>query len=223
MRCFTHRLRAIDDNEKALRKQSILEAAQGLFAADPADLPSVINIAKAAGLAKGTVYLYFKTKEEIFLEILATQYQALLQEIATLIESSADESTIIRELISLFEQFTAIHPTFMPLSSMANSVIEKNVDTAIIAEFKRMLIREMQTICDNLTHQFPSLSRDQGNRLLLNTNAIIIGLWQMQNWPDKVKPMMQQPEFRTISPDFSQEIKYALQSLWTGALVLSQK
>jgi AcrR family transcriptional regulator len=47
-----------------------LTAADELFAAAQDQLPSVSSIAEAAGLAKGTVYLNFETKEEIFAQLL---------------------------------------------------------------------------------------------------------------------------------------------------------
>ncbi len=46
------------------------EVASDLFVAGDGELPSVAQIAVAAGLAKGTVYLYFRTKGAIFISIL---------------------------------------------------------------------------------------------------------------------------------------------------------
>jgi AcrR family transcriptional regulator len=59
-------LRKIDKNEK---KRAIALAAIPLLAKQGLTKTSVEAIAKEANVAKGTVYLYFKTKEEIILEI----------------------------------------------------------------------------------------------------------------------------------------------------------
>jgi len=59
-------LRKIDKNEK---KRAIALAAIPLLANLGLAKTSVEAIAKKANVAKGTVYLYFKTKEEIILEI----------------------------------------------------------------------------------------------------------------------------------------------------------
>ena len=57
--------------DKDLRRQAILQAAGRLFVAGGGELPSVAEVAVAAGLAKGTVYLYFGTKGAIFAAIFA--------------------------------------------------------------------------------------------------------------------------------------------------------
>jgi AcrR family transcriptional regulator len=59
-------LRKVDKNEK---KRAIALAAIPLLAEFGLAKTSVESIALAANVAKGTVYLYFKTKEEIILEI----------------------------------------------------------------------------------------------------------------------------------------------------------
>lgn len=117
MKCITQRLRAIDDNEKALKRQSILDAAARIFAKDLNNLPSVISIAKASGLAKGTVYLYFKTKEEIFLALLSEQYETLLLEILSLLDSEIENKHIIPELITILTRFMALkaHSCLLPV------------------------------------------------------------------------------------------------------------
>lgn len=52
-----------EKNDKEIR---ILDAAQHLFGRFGPKKTSIEEIAKAAGLGKGTVYLYFRSKEEIF-------------------------------------------------------------------------------------------------------------------------------------------------------------
>ena len=50
------RIRALDGDDKEARRQTILNAAERLFN-ERHDLANVADVAAAAGLAKGTVYL----------------------------------------------------------------------------------------------------------------------------------------------------------------------
>lgn len=55
------------------RRDVILDAAIQVFGEKGFDGASVADIAEAAGLGKGTMYLYFESKEDIFSAILAEQ------------------------------------------------------------------------------------------------------------------------------------------------------
>src|SRR6478609_11225645 len=61
--------RAILDEDKQLRRQAILAAAATELLQHPERLAAVEEVARQAGLAKGTMYLYFTTKEEIYLAL----------------------------------------------------------------------------------------------------------------------------------------------------------
>ena len=55
-----------DDVVTAFRRDQILAAAHGVFASRGFKEATVGDIAEAAGIAKGTLYLYFKSKDEIY-------------------------------------------------------------------------------------------------------------------------------------------------------------
>ncbi|RYZ57734.1 MAG: TetR/AcrR family transcriptional regulator [Proteobacteria bacterium] len=65
---------SIQQQEKPKR---ILEAARGLFSSLGLKNTSIEDIATKAGLGKGTVYLYFKSKEEIFSSLVADFQESL--------------------------------------------------------------------------------------------------------------------------------------------------
>jgi AcrR family transcriptional regulator len=57
---------AEDDNAK---RRQIVDGARRIFLARGFDAASMMDIAKAAGVSKGTLYVYFKNKEELFAAI----------------------------------------------------------------------------------------------------------------------------------------------------------
>jgi AcrR family transcriptional regulator len=60
------------DEDSAKRRQ-IVEGARSVFLARGFDAASMMDIAKAAGVSKGTLYVYFKNKEELFAAIVAQE------------------------------------------------------------------------------------------------------------------------------------------------------
>lgn len=62
--------------DKEAKKQEILEAAIQVFAQKGIAGAKIHHIAKAAGVSQGTIYLYYKSKEEIFQNILQLHTQS---------------------------------------------------------------------------------------------------------------------------------------------------
>ncbi len=52
--------------EDSAKRRQIVEGARQMFLAHGFDAASMADIAKAAGVSKGTLYVYFKDKEELF-------------------------------------------------------------------------------------------------------------------------------------------------------------
>ena len=63
------RTRAISDDAKRVRRQFILATADQLLRRDGFDAFTMNRLAAAANLAKGTLYLYFATREELVLAL----------------------------------------------------------------------------------------------------------------------------------------------------------
>lgn len=61
--------------EDSGKYQQILEAAVNLFSQKGFESASVQDIAQAAGIAKGTVYLYFKSKEDLIKQVYGYCYE----------------------------------------------------------------------------------------------------------------------------------------------------
>lgn len=61
--------RATNDSEKEQRRALLLVAAQVLFEEQPFEQITMANVARRAGVAKGTLYVYFETKEALFLTL----------------------------------------------------------------------------------------------------------------------------------------------------------
>jgi AcrR family transcriptional regulator len=58
--------RPADDTEDSAKRRQIVEGARTIFRALGFDAASMGEIARAAGVSKGTLYVYFKDKDELF-------------------------------------------------------------------------------------------------------------------------------------------------------------
>jgi len=67
-------MQVMDERKKAI----ILTAAAELFAAQPFHKVLLSDVAEAAAVGKGTLYIYFKSKEDLYIEVLYSGFSRLL-------------------------------------------------------------------------------------------------------------------------------------------------
>ncbi len=89
-------LQAGEPQDSAKRRQ-ILDGARAVFLSQGFDAASMGEIARAAGVSKGTLYVYFDSKEELFQAIVQQQCQAQAEGLFDLDSDSDDvEATLTR-------------------------------------------------------------------------------------------------------------------------------
>ena len=128
---------ALDPEDKQARRNAILAAARTLFMTDMRSLPSAARIAKAAELAKGTVYLYFQTKEEIFVALLNEEWSGLLRLVHasfTVKDRNTDEQ--IADFMQCYVEYIVTHPELLRLDAMGYSVLERNLGQNQLRAFR---------------------------------------------------------------------------------------
>ena len=88
-------------NGAANKREAILRAATRVFARNGYFSSKVADIARAADVADGTVYLYFKSKEEILHSIFDQNMAEAITACRKLIENSRDPREKLRRIATL--------------------------------------------------------------------------------------------------------------------------
>jgi AcrR family transcriptional regulator len=91
--------------EKENRKQAILKAARKLFFEKGFKAVTVDNIAQKAELSKGSVYLYFKSKEEIYTHILLNDIEKFHRKINDSLHFEDRASDTLKRLANIYIDF----------------------------------------------------------------------------------------------------------------------
>ncbi|MEI8327223.1 MAG: TetR/AcrR family transcriptional regulator [Betaproteobacteria bacterium] len=170
------RLRALDGGEKEAKRQAILDAADGLFA-QRHELANVADIALAAGLAKGTVYLYFESKEEIYLALHLRHMERFLG--ALIARLDTESAFCFHELTALASLHTLSDSNDLPLGACCTGFAAGAVSSAAAENFQTCLTAWLESAGASLERHFPKLSRGEGARLLNHSYAIMIGLYSL--------------------------------------------
>ncbi|HJR52068.1 MAG TPA: TetR/AcrR family transcriptional regulator [Gemmatimonadales bacterium] len=83
------------------KPQQIIEAAVRVFARKGYFSSRVSDIAREAGIAAGTIYLYFKTKEDILIMLFRDKMAAFVASLRRAIVDEPDAVAKVRRLVSL--------------------------------------------------------------------------------------------------------------------------
>lgn len=104
------------------RSAEILEAARKVFARKGFEQTTVDDIAAAAGVAKGTLYLYFRSKREIYLAALREGVLALQEESDRRMSAALNAPDKLRAFISTRVRYSEEHRDFFRIyySEFAN-------------------------------------------------------------------------------------------------------
>jgi AcrR family transcriptional regulator len=170
--------RARREAEKAERREAILAAAGKLLPATGFEGFSMAVLARKAGIAKATLYLYFESREEVLLalyvETLAAWSRALQ---AGLRAGMSDEA-----FAALFRSAALADPNFLTLRARLESVIEHNVSLERLVEAKRAM-RELLGELAPRVERALGLRAGRGARLLVSLGALLLGAEQSSTGP----------------------------------------
>ena len=202
------RVRALDGVDKEARRQAILDAAERLFT-ERHDLANVADVAEAAGLAKGTVYLYFQTKEEIYLALHARHVEHFF---STLIERLSRSAPFqYAEMHALVKAHLLDVPAYMPLGACCMGFAENAVPLNAAMQFQMQMTTWLVTAGAGLERHFPKLAPSEGVRLLKHSYALMIGLYSLRGEKSATDPKCPQlPGMGT----YQEEASLALTRYW---------
>ncbi|MBE0614051.1 MAG: TetR family transcriptional regulator [Burkholderiales bacterium] len=208
------RHRATAPEAKIERRAAILDAAVGLLREAPLGVFSVDALARRAGLAKGTVYLYFGTREEVLLSVHAERAQNLFDVLErALAPPKADTARIARAVVRHLRE----HPEFLPLAATCRSMLETNISVETAIAFKCAVGGRLLQLGVRVEQLYPRLERGQGVALLMASYGLMLGLWQIAEPPKCLEEAMLLPEMRVFKLDFDTQLTNALVNLWEGA------
>lgn len=100
-----------DEDRDAIRK-ALVETGRRLFVRSGIRKTNVDELARAAGIAKGTFYRFFQSKEDLFFAILDEEEGRMRDEIEKVLNATADAEESLRALFSYARTEVGSRPLF---------------------------------------------------------------------------------------------------------------
>src|SRR6266568_4909739 len=129
------KVRARNEEDKLERRQAILDAGLELWNETSYADFTMSAVAEKAGVVKGTLYLYFETKEQLFLALISDMMGDYFDDVAVRLEEGRrwTKSRVVQALTDALDGREA----FTRLLTTLGSICEHNVSYEHALAFKR--------------------------------------------------------------------------------------
>lgn len=208
--------RARREEDKDERRRVLLDAALALFEEQSYGHVKVADVAARAGLAKGTVFVYYQTKESLFLALtqqLLVEWMGSLERELEEVRGRLGAARAARMLAGSI----AARPTFTRLLAILGSVLEQEADVDRIAAFKTELATGLAKAGALLERKVAVLGPGGGVHFLVRTYALIVGLHSLCDVsPNARRVLDARPDLAGLRFEFEPELESALVLLLVG-------
>ena len=165
--------RARTQDQKYFRRKEILEAAERLLDEVGYEAFSMANLAKLAGVVKGTLYLYFKTREEVLLTLERWSHVFL---------DRLNDAMSDRDYVLVLYQTAVADRSFIPLLTRLEHVIEHNVSIDSLIESKRHFIDRVDCLA-KASAPVLSLNDPKASEVVNVMGVLLIGATRADQGP----------------------------------------
>ncbi len=162
------------EREKERRKEEILDAAQRVFADKGLTTATVDDIAIAAELSKGTLYLYFESKEDIYIALMLRGLRLLYTVFNEII---SQESSVVKILHQMERAYTEFFNTQRNYFRMLDSAYRPNVHREVSEEMRRTYTAESRKNWEQIIDVFNRGVQEKKIRNDVNPIDMAIIIW----------------------------------------------
>ena len=207
--------RAVTDAQKEARRADILKVAAHRFTLTPYDSLSMADTADEAGVAKGTLYLYFKSKEEMFLAIYTDQLSAWFDELDQGLRQPGGDASVTGFLKLLGDSLVS-RPELLRLIAILHTKLESNVDAATARKFRLWLDERRRATGTLLEKRALFLKPGQGADLLQQIHVLVIGFQHLAEPAGGMREALAAPDMAGHRVLLRESLLRTLNTLLTG-------
>lgn len=195
--------RAISDLEKKQKCQHIIDTAERLLEGADFNEITMAKVAAEAGLAKGTLFIYFQTKEDVFLLLMEQKMTQWSSSFAYKMEVivKSNKNIQLEEFIDIIIS-SLDNKVFIKLLAILDDTLEQNIDFKRAVQHKTFLRGIMVDLGKLIEAILPILHEGDGMAILNQLFICFIGAYKVSNPSTIVKLVIQEPGLEMFDRDF---------------------
>ena len=162
---------------KAMSRGRILEAARGVFFRDGFMEANLDEVAKGAGVAKGTLYRYFENKAELYVAVLADDGELFERKLREAGSGGGSAPERMRRIADFYlEHWTTNRDYFQIFWAVENQPIIGALPEGVVEEITRLW-----QSCLAILAEVVQEGVDEGSLAPCDTGEVAVILWTLAN------------------------------------------
>ncbi|MFJ9028281.1 TetR/AcrR family transcriptional regulator [Streptomyces sp. NPDC102274] len=220
--------RARSEEQRAVRRQAILDTAAAMLAEMPVAQVSLNELSRRVGLAKSNVLRYFESREAVLLELLDTAMREWLDlldvALARAVDGTAGPYERGDQLAGALADTLADRPVLCDLVGAQAAVLERNVSPQIAAEYKRATMANATAMARLIHTYVPELDEHDAMRCAAAAFLSAGAIWtHAQPSAAMLAAYEADPTLAAMRLDFTATLRELLELLVTGLLTRAQR
>ena len=208
------KVRARNEEDKQERRQAILAAGLSLWNETSYGELTMNAVAERAGVVKGTLYLYFETKEQLFLALISEMMVDYFDEVDACLQEGGrwSKSRVVQVLAGALRGRDA----FIRMLTVLGNICEHNVSYEQLVTFKRLTLERFMRTAALLRKRLPFLRADGALRLVMHLSAVAAGLAQVSYPSPLLDKVLELPDLQVMRVDLKTEFAAVAKALLDG-------
>jgi TetR/AcrR family fatty acid metabolism transcriptional regulator len=170
-------------SKKIIRRESIIQAAIEVFSKKDFKTASISEIAQKAGVANGTIYQYFRNKEDLFFAIPIEKTNEFRSQLELHLEGISGAFNKIRKFVWYFLYFFKTNPGYGRILMLEMRVSKSFVKTETYGFLKQSVSQVMKIITEGQNEGVIRQDTDISilRHLVLGTLEHMVSRWLLKD------------------------------------------
>lgn len=174
------------------RKEEIITACKALYETKGFKDITIKDIAEKTSFTRTSIYNYFETKEEIFLDILKAEYQLWVKDLDRVM--AGHEAMSRDEIAKALAESVNRRTLLLKLMSMNLYDMEANSRMERLVEFKRAYGESLQSV-EQFIHKFcPAMTEEERQDFIYSFFPFIYGIYPYTMVTEKQRTAIEQAQ-----------------------------
>ncbi len=205
--------RARSEEQVDIRKRQIIDAAFEIYQKDGYEAVIFSEIAKKTSFTRPAIYSYYKTRDDILMDIVGDLFHAFNEDLQDKLEGVTELTQ--ESLIEILYELVLQHEELIKMVPENYSCIEYGCTDIKLQEAKVIIMKTFE-ILEGIATQYFGASKEKANLFAFSFFITIMGVYPISHPSIKQQKAIDANNPNFVIPDYNQLLRFNLEIVTDG-------